>query len=58
MSEKILIIEDEQRLRKNLKILLTDAGYDITTAENGKEGMQYLSVSPLRWSLRISSWKR
>src|SRR5688500_3849532 len=46
MSEKILIIEDEQRLRTNLKILLTDAGYDITTAKNGKEGMQYLRREP------------
>ena len=46
MSEKILIIEDEQRLRTNLKILLTGEGYDITTAENGKEGMQYLTREP------------
>jgi two-component system NtrC family sensor kinase len=46
MSEKILIIEDEPRLRTNLKILLSGEGYDITTAENGSEGMQYLTREP------------
>jgi signal transduction histidine kinase len=46
MTEKILIIEDEQRLRTNLKVLLTGEGYDVTTAENGQEGMQYLAREP------------
>ena len=46
MSGKILIIEDEKRLRTNMDILLTDEGYRIVTAENGKEGLQYLAQEP------------
>jgi two-component system NtrC family sensor kinase len=42
MTEKILIVEDEPRLRTNLKLLLTGEGYDVTTAANGPEAIQYL----------------
>lgn len=41
-AERILLVEDETRLRNNLKILLSRAGYIVTTAANGREGMQYL----------------
>jgi signal transduction histidine kinase len=46
MSGKILIIEDEKRLRTNMEILLTDEGYQVVTAGNGKEGLQYLTQEP------------
>jgi signal transduction histidine kinase len=36
----ILIIEDEPRLRQNLRILLQAEGYMVATAENGAEGIQ------------------
>jgi DNA-binding response OmpR family regulator len=42
MPGKILIIEDEKRLRTNLKLLLTSEGYTVSTAADGEEGLAYL----------------
>jgi len=44
-AESILLIEDETRLRNNLHILLSRAGYTVTTAADGREGMQYLQCT-------------
>jgi two-component system response regulator AtoC len=41
-TKRILLIEDEARLRKNLEILLSRAGYTIVTAATGHEGVQHL----------------
>ena len=38
----ILIIEDEIRLRNNLQILLSRAGYTVTTAGDGRDGIECL----------------
>jgi len=38
----ILIIEDETRLRNNLQILLSRAGYTVTTAVDGRDGIECL----------------
>jgi signal transduction histidine kinase len=38
----ILLIEDEERLCKNLQTLLQFEGYRVTTAENGREGIEKL----------------
>jgi|SRR6266446_2989857 len=46
MMEKILVIEDEEHLRDNLELLLTDEGYHVVTAENGKEGIHCLVQAP------------
>lgn len=35
----ILIAEDDTHLRDGLKVLLTEEGYDCTTAENGEEAL-------------------
>ena len=40
MSEKILIIEDEEEIRSNLQELLKLINYEVITAENGKQGIQ------------------
>jgi len=42
----ILLIEDELQLRANLQILLQSAGYQVTTAANGAEGLQQLREQP------------
>ena len=42
----ILLIEDELQLRENLQILLQSAGYQVTTAANGEEGIQQLREHP------------
>jgi len=39
MKEKILIIEDEKRIQNILKAFLENAGYDISLANNGLEGI-------------------
>ena len=39
MQEKILIIEDEIAIQSVLKELLTDAGYCVTTADDGLKGI-------------------
>jgi signal transduction histidine kinase len=42
MSGNLLIIEDEQRLRNNLKLLLASEGYTVATAADGQEGIELL----------------
>ncbi len=37
----VLIVDDEKGLRNGAKRLLTGEGYNVTTAENGTEGIQY-----------------
>jgi CheY-like chemotaxis protein len=42
LTKRILLIEDEAQLRKNLEILLSRAGYSVVAAATGDEGVQYL----------------
>jgi CRP-like cAMP-binding protein len=44
--KKILIIEDNEALRENTAEILTLANYDITTAENGKIGVENAIANP------------
>lgn len=37
---KILVIEDTELIRENIEDILTLNGYDVITAENGKEGVE------------------
>lgn len=46
LSGRILIIDDEAALRHSLTRILQGAGHDVTTAENGREGLAYLSQQP------------
>lgn len=39
MNKKILIIEDEKTVRENVVFLLTEEGYTVYSASNGKEGV-------------------
>jgi signal transduction histidine kinase len=38
----ILLIEDERQLRNDLQLLLQSAGYQVTIAANGVQGMQHI----------------
>ncbi|MFK5951711.1 MAG: response regulator [Desulfobacterium sp.] len=38
--ERILLVDDEEDIRDVLTIALEDMGYDVTTAENGKEALE------------------
>ncbi len=42
MNGKILIIDDDKEMRTSLEHLITQAGFDTTTAQNGREGLQLL----------------
>lgn len=42
MTEKILIVEDDRDIRKNLARLLESEGYEVASAENGQVALDYL----------------
>lgn len=44
MNAKILIIEDEERLRNNLKELLELSGYTVATAEDDENGIEGMNI--------------
>jgi DNA-binding response OmpR family regulator len=46
MKGRILIIDDEATLRHSLTRILQGAGHAVTTAANGREGLDYLSQQP------------
>ena len=46
ISGHILIIDDEATLRKTLARVLQQAGFEVTTAENGEQGLAFLHSSP------------
>ena len=41
-SGHVLIIDDEPALRKTLARILQQAGFEVTTAENGEQGISFL----------------
>lgn len=47
MTGKILIIEDEKRLRNNLQLLLSSEGYSVMAAADGQEGIECLKQTPV-----------
>ncbi len=45
--KRILVIEDEPRLLMLLKRILTDGGYSVAVAENGREGLEkFTEIKP------------
>jgi CheY-like chemotaxis protein len=45
-KKKILIVEDDVNIREVLKLALDFEGYDVVTAQNGKEGLEALEKNP------------
>jgi|AntDeeMinimDraft_5_1070356.scaffolds.fasta_scaffold27206_3 DNA-binding response OmpR family regulator len=41
MAEKILVVDDEYKIRKVIRAYLEKEGYTVTTAENGQEALNY-----------------
>ena len=39
-KKKVLVVDDEEDIRLYISALLQDNGYEIITAENGKEGFE------------------
>ena len=44
MPQTILVVEDNDRNRRLMRILLKAKGYEVTEATTGKEAMDYLST--------------
>src|SRR5262249_13340445 len=43
VSGRILVVEDDVHIRESLRDVLEDEGYEVTTARNGKEGLEQLA---------------
>ena len=41
----ILIIDDEAALRQTLARILQQAGFEVTTAENGEQGLSFIQTT-------------
>ena len=47
MAQKILVVDDESTVTDLISLILTEEGYEVSTAQNGKEGLkQFESVGP------------
>lgn len=44
MTNKLLVVDDEEGVREVLEITLTDAGYEVLTAENGFAGLDMIKT--------------
>ena len=44
MAKKILIVDDEEQLRKLYKTVVTSLGYEAETAVNGKDALEKLAA--------------
>jgi len=47
MNKRILLIDDNQQIRASLGRLLTVAGYYVSDASNGREGLRKLAFEPV-----------
>ena len=43
---KVLLVDDNPSIRETIEFLLSDEGFDVTTAENGQEALDTLKTSP------------
>jgi DNA-binding response OmpR family regulator len=46
MMARILIIEDDNEVREYLESVISRAGYEVISAENGKEGVELFATQP------------
>jgi CheY-like chemotaxis protein len=54
--KKVLIIEDEPNVRDQLKMFFEYKSWQVTTAENGLEGLQIIFNNPLGYDCIILDW--
>ncbi|WP_420612966.1 response regulator transcription factor [Candidatus Spongiisocius sp.] len=45
-SGRLLVVEDDQEIRRSLRRALRMEGYEVTTAEDGMAGLEQLSIQP------------
>ena len=46
MKKRIIVIDDEDAIRKSFELALEDSGYQVDTASSGKEGIHMISRKP------------
>ena len=46
-KKHILVVDDEESIRRNLKAFLEDEGFAVTVVRTGEEGLEMLSRSPI-----------
>jgi len=46
MKKRVLVVDDEEQMRRALRRNLTARGYDVTTAANGEEGLDLAAACP------------
>src|SRR3989339_532783 len=51
---KILLVDDEEGIRRNMKAMLEDSGHQVVTAADGVEALQIFSAGPASFTLIIS----
>lgn len=47
MAKKIMTVDDSATIRKMLTLILTDAGYDVVEARDGREALAMLTKFPV-----------
>lgn len=52
-DRSILIIEDNKEILDSLKLALEEEGFNIRTANNGKEGLEKLTIQPLPCAIML-----
>jgi DNA-binding response OmpR family regulator len=46
MSSRILLVEDDQRIRASMRLALEDEGYDVDESGSGEEGLERFAEAP------------
>ena len=52
-SEKILVVDDESRMRKLIKDFLAQKGYEILEAEDGEKALEIFEENQNKINLKI-----
>lgn len=56
-NKNILLVEDEKIIREMMREILSSAGYDVTTAENGVEALEICETSDKKFDLLITDFE-
>lgn len=42
-QSRILVVDDDKEIREIIRVLLTQEGYDVSEARNGREALEYMN---------------
>jgi CheY-like chemotaxis protein len=55
-SERILVVDDDPQVRRMGKRVITQLGYEVVTAQSGKEALDLFEAAPLGYSVIITDY--